>query len=70
MKFFDKKVYNKRVIFFFINFQDTTDYSSSDQYEKLPYPIIEQQRIVPLSGPHLNVLMSNPQVNKFLTIIN
>ncbi|KAL3990103.1 hypothetical protein ACH3XW_30375 [Acanthocheilonema viteae] len=42
--------------------EDTTDYSSSDQYEKVPFPTIQQQRLVPLHEPHLDVLMSNPQV--------
>ncbi|VIO89815.1 conserved hypothetical protein,hypothetical protein [Brugia malayi] len=42
--------------------EDTTDYSSSDQYEKVPFPLIQQQKLVPLPEPHLNVLMSNPQV--------
>uniref|UniRef100_A0A0R3S620 Spindle and centriole-associated protein 1 n=1 Tax=Elaeophora elaphi TaxID=1147741 RepID=A0A0R3S620_9BILA len=41
--------------------EDTTDYSSSDQYEKMPIPV-QQQRLVPMPVPHLNVLMSNPQV--------
>ncbi|EFO26384.2 hypothetical protein LOAG_02104 [Loa loa] len=42
--------------------EDTTDYSSSDQYEKAPFPISQQQRLPPLPEPHLDVLMSNPQV--------
>ncbi|VDK67582.1 unnamed protein product [Onchocerca ochengi] len=39
--------------------EDTTDYSSSDQYEKVPFPSIPEN---PLPEPHLNILMSNPQV--------
>ncbi|VDO32503.1 unnamed protein product [Onchocerca flexuosa] len=39
--------------------EDTTDYSSSDQYEKVPFPSIPEN---PLPGLHLNILMSNPQV--------
>ncbi|KAM3728074.1 Dystrophin-like protein [Dirofilaria immitis] len=45
--------------------EDTTDYSSSDQYEKVPFSLMSQQRLLsqnPLPGPHLNILMSNPQV--------
>ncbi|MCP9263321.1 Dystrophin-like protein 1 [Dirofilaria immitis] len=44
--------------------EDTTDYSSSDQYEKVPFSLMSQQRLLsqnPLPGPHLNILMSNPQ---------
>ncbi|CAG9533815.1 unnamed protein product [Cercopithifilaria johnstoni] len=42
--------------------EDTTDYSSSDQYEKIPFPIIQPKRLVSVPEPHLDVLVSNPQV--------
>lgn len=67
MKILNSVVFDHRHIF--TNFQDTTDYSSSDQYEKVSLPFIQQQRLISIPGPHLDVLMSNPQVNKFLTIV-
>ncbi|VDK84951.1 unnamed protein product [Litomosoides sigmodontis] len=45
-----------------VSVKDTTDYSSSDQYEKVSLPFIQQQRLISIPGPHLDVLMSNPQV--------